>query len=774
MKKQNRKLTTIMLAGALCAATISGFAFAKPVTSSAEEATYALDDVFAKTSASFLIENNAAAFEFSDEGNVSLKRDLAFAWYEGKNDAKYLSLKFAFKTLDFTSVSFTVESVSAWATTEEKATNVVKFTNKDGVVSVAVNDGASVATKIAAGADVQIALKAGEADGEFGVDVIAGGETVNAGKFENVGANYADYTYGEMNPLQISADLAEGSDKAAKLVVLLKDINGQSFENAIAEDSKKIMIKDTAAPVLVVNEEIGSFALGTAFSLNYEKVDVLQSSNYTDSKTYYQYNPKDTEKDYVTLSTSVYFMDTVYEKDGKTTSVYKEEGREYVSIKVTLGDKAFADESGDFAKKEYDLSWYANEVVNKDGVDYIVVDRNEDGATYNRIALDDENKVNVVDEKLAEEVEIYQELLNKAAEPVYAGSNSYINFPSVAWLIDDNDGYRNLKFTVSYKTPSSDSAKTSSSLSYNGLKLSVADEGMYEFKIFANDKTGNAMQYYLDGELVSVTSSNVWDIEEIPSFTFEIKNQGLKMKDETSTSTTNRKATEDVGDTYSFSDLTVIGATNLGKAYSLYRIDETKANAIGLTESVLTDITYKSIRDALTAERFASVSKDEYLDLYLTVYAELLAKKIGGTVTASDVAACFVEIQEFDDRIDEELHSEEWDKNNKYNWTSSAKSFTAVEEGKYVIMADYWEQELPSQRVAAYKVVVVESKVDSIEGEGNSWLKNNVVSVVLFSVAGLMLILIVILLLVKPSDETMEDIDKKAAKKAEKETKEDK
>lgn len=773
MKKQNRKLTTLMLAGALCAATISGFAFAKPVTSSAEEATYALDDVFSRTSATFLMEGKTAAFELSDDGNVSLKRDLAFAWYEGKDDAKYLSLKFAFKTLDFTSVSFTVESVSAWATTEEKATNVVKFTNKDGVVSVAVNDGESVATKITAGADVQIALKAGEADGEFGVNVIAGGETVDAGKFENVGANYADYTYGEMLPLQISADLAEGTNKDKKLVVLLKDINGQSFENAVAENDK-IMIKDTAAPVLVVNEEIGSFALGTAFSLNYEKVDVLQSSNYTDSKTYYQYNPKDTAKDYKTLSTSVYFMDTVYEKDGKSTSVYKEEGREYVSIKVTLGDKAFANDSGDFAKKEYDLSWYANEIVTKDGVDYIVVDRNEDGATYNRIALDDENKVNVVDEKLAEEVEIYQGLLNKAAKDVYAGSNSYIYFPSVAWLIDDNDGYRNLKFTVSYKSPSSDSAKTSSSLSYNGLKLSVADEGMYEFKIFANDKTGNAMQYYLDGELVSVTSTNVWDIEEIPSFTFEIKNQGLKMKDESSVSTSNKKATEDVGDTYSFSDITVIGATNLGKDYALYRIDETKAAAIGLTETVLTGITYKSMRDALTQDRFNSVSKDEYLDLYLTVYAELLAKKIGGTANAGDVRACFVEIQEFDARIDEELHAEEWDKNNKYNWTASAKSFKAVEEGKYVIMADYWEKELPSQRVSAYKVVVVESKVDTIEGEGDSWLKNNVVSVVLFSVAGLMLILIVILLLIKPSDETMEDVDKKAEKKAEKAKKKDK
>jgi hypothetical protein len=246
------------------------------------------------------------------------------------------------------------------------------------------------------------------------------------------------------------------------------------------------------------------------------------------------------------------------------------------------------------------------------------------------------------------------------------------------------------------------------------------------------------------------------------------------MKDEASVSTTTRKATEDVGDTYSFSDITVIGATNLGKDYALYRIDETKASQIGLTESVLTGITYKAIRDELSKDRLAGASNGEYLALYLDVYTELLAKKIGNSVTASSVRSCFVAIEEFDDRIDEELHAEEWAKNNKYNWTTTAKSFKAVDEGKYVIMADYWEKELPSQRVSAYKVIVVESKADTIEGESDSWLKNNVVSVVLFSIAGLMLVLIIILLLIKPSDETMEDIDKKAAKKAEKASKKSK
>ena len=87
----------------------------------------------------------------------------------------------------------------------------------------------------------------------------------------------------------------------------------------------------------------------------------------------------------------------------------------------------------------------------------------------------------------------------------------------------------------------------------------------------------------------------------------------------------------------------------------------------------------------------------------------------------------------------------------------------------------YWEEELPVQRAAAYQLVVVESEVDSIVGATISWIKNNVVSVVLFGIAGLLLIAIIVLLLIKPSDETMEDVDEKANdKKASKKDKKSK
>ena len=112
MRRINKKLTTLMLAGALCAATIGGVVTARPFASSADEKvakTYALSDVFSGSKAELKADetdSSLTALTFSDEGKVTFKRDLAFKWYEGKNNAKYLTLTFAFKDLNFKSFLF--------------------------------------------------------------------------------------------------------------------------------------------------------------------------------------------------------------------------------------------------------------------------------------------------------------------------------------------------------------------------------------------------------------------------------------------------------------------------------------------------------------------------------------------------------------------------------------------------------------------------------------------------------------------------------------------
>ena len=786
MKKTKLTALTLMLATAVVSTAFGGAILANKAAADAD--TYALADVFSVTDASLGAEtigegenaNKVTALTLKNDGSVTMKRSLALKWYAEKDKASYFTMTFAFKTLNFKSVTLEMESASAWATKDEKTTNTVKFTKEGEEIKVSVNDGEAKAVKVTAGQKLTLSLaESTDKDGEF--DVKLGEDEI--GKFINIGANYAEYSSNKQYPLTIKAEAAEGSEgDQANTVVLLYEINGQQFDKLTEENR----ITDNAAPVLVVNENVNGFLLGTAFSLDYTAVDVLKSKSLTNTLEYYQYNPNLKEGDeqfekYKTLSTSVYFMDTVcYVKDNafvakgtdgaKATTVFKEKGKELVSIKLKTGDGT--------KTETYDLAWYANarETVDGSEIEYLPVDKNTDGATYTYLELDEENTAN----KLVNEADYdqakkaFEESLAEAAKDVYAGSNSYIYFPSFKWLIGDNNGYRNLKFTISYKTPSSDRATAKTNLAYNALKLDASNEGQYEFKIFATDKAGNTMKYYLDGELVSVTTSNVWDIEGIPSFTYEIENKGLKVEEGSSASS--RKETKVLDKTYTLDDIDVVGANSLKEGYKLYKIDRSKYNdgleaSKQLTATDLYAVTYEDLQKCVDLKK---VGEDkDYFKLYLTAYAQALANKIGAT-TAEDVnkiKSCFVEIKEYDSRITAENAPTEWEAYNKYEWSSSSQSFKTVEEGSYLILADYWESELAySQRATAYKIVVVESKADVIKGE-NDWLKNNVVSVILFSIAGVMAILIVILLLIKPSDETLEDVDAAAAKIKEKKKK---
>lgn len=825
MKKSNKKLITLMLAGAVSCTAILGAALIKnPVKSSAAETKYSLTDIFSSNAGSAISaekqdsadSEQTTTFTLSNGDYVRYKNDLAFKWFkndgQGKGLAQYLSVDFSFKTLDFDTVTVKVENESSVATEAEKAANSVVFKNNNGVVSVAViSDGMKASeakyqeTKIAANTPIQLKLAedADEVYDEFSVYVNDGEKDIDVGTFTHMGANFGDYKYADaskekesMYPLQIKVEA--GKDK--KAVVYLDQINGQRFDNVV-DDAGIKKVKDTAAPVLVVNEDVNGFMLGAAFSLQYEKIDVLQKSSLTETKKYYQYNPADKAPEYdndndkVTykdsLTTSTYFLDTVYYVDGegkvvdadaegaKATSVYQENGAEYVAIRFTLGDNAYnvAAQGKDYSKAIYDLSWYAEdgavktleqgEGESKVSTDFLVVDRNTDGPSYKYITANETKATNDVDAKLEDLVEEYNAQLATAAEKVYGGSNDYIYFPSMDWLVDDNNGYRNLKFTVCYKTATK-ASQSSSNLSYNGLKLSASEAGLYEFKILAKDEAGNAMQYYLDGELVEVTSSNIWDIEEIPSFSYEIKNQGIKVKNEDDEDDTDRMDTQILNETYTLSGITTLGGSNK-TAYALYTVNldvYNKTLSDGdevLEQKHLVSITYKELREAM-ADKLSSVGEKydgDYFAMYIDVYAGLLAKKVDGD--QAKIKMCFQAVAPYNEKITEDDAG--WAQN-KLEWQKSGdSSFLTAEEGEYLILADYWDSLLPTvSRTAAYKLIVVESEADVIKGE-TEWLKNNIVSVVLFSVAAVMLILIIILLLIKPSDETLEDVDNKAKAK---------
>ncbi len=795
MKKKKLTAISLMLATTAVSVAMGGVLLKGGVKASAQ--AYALNDVFSASGATITTTDvtvgeetkKATAFNLSDEGSVTLKRNLAYKWYEKKSDSRegqvnYFTFKFSFETLEFETVTFTMDSTSAWATEDGKTTNSIRFAKTADGIKAYVFEGETIKTEdedalkaspyilpVTAKEEITLTLKDGTDydDGEFGVFVAVNGGQAEIGTLVNVGANYAEYAYNDTLPLKIHADLGANTSEGIKdknLVIVCKELNKQSFVG-VTDDNK---IEDNAAPVVVVNEDVHGFLLGTAFSLDYTVVDVLKSSNITKTLEYYQYNPTVAagEEKYATLNTSTYFFPTAYIPEGETeaTTVFEKfDNNEFVSVKITVSDDTFNGTDKD--KAVYDLAWYASRVNSALSTDllYIPIDRNEEGATYNSkfVTTDTVNNETVLVDRFEDEDEVkdFKKALAKAAEDVYAGSNAYIYFPSFNWLIDDNNGYRNLKFTISYRAPGSEKETTSSSLAYNALKLSVSKEGKYEFKIFATDKAGNTMKCYLDDKEVSVDADNIWDIEGIPSFSFEIKNRGLKVDDPSSSS--GRKKSEVLDKTFSLDSYTVVGATDLNEDYALYKLDLEKCSSVSISD--LSAITYESLAEALKEDyNLAKVENEDYMSVYLSAYAKLLATRVGVDENTLLNSGFFEKIGEAGDRINSE------EKYEKYKWSASSKSFATVEEGQYLILGDFWEGEIPLQRATAYTVVTVESKEAVIKGESN-WLKNNVASVVLFSIAGVMLILIIILLLVKPSDETLEDVDAKAEQKAEKKAK---
>lgn len=778
---KNKKLTaiTLTLAAAAVSATLGGALLGKGLTSADDTVTaYALSKVFSVSNSATVAADETTktqtAITLPDDASVSFKNHLAYKWYTAADTAEYLKIKFALADTNFKTVTFDFDAPSAWATKDDKTTNTVTFTKVDGGVSVKINDGEAVT--LSATGDFELKLGASEEDGEFSATLTAGESTVS-GKFTNVGANYVTQS-STMTPIKITADFESTAAEGAKTVVHLKEINGQKFD-ALNDDGQ---VPDNAAPVFVVNEPIDGFLLGAAFDLEYDVIDVLKKDSLTETLSYYQYDPAKTEAltddDYKTLDTSVYLMEKGYylnaeEKTGWTT-VYAQDKKEYFSMKAKLGDGE--------KTNEIDLSWYATEsgAVEKNGVSYMIADRNEQGATYSCIvgSYDEDGttknkEIAVGDagyEAYKADYDAFVAALDKAAASVSAGSNSKVNIPSVKWLINDNNGYRNLNFTICYKTPSSDTASSSSALSHGQLKISATEAGWYEFKIFAVDEANNDMKYYDEnGKLVSVGTDNIWDIDEIPTFRYQVKTTSMTVEDPDKDSA--KKETVILNKTYTMDDIDVTGANedSLQTDYALYKVDLSDFSYEGkkISQSTLIAVSYEELTARLDV---LNVKNGDYFASYLKTYAALLAEELGIDATdevVNSIVKCFERIGAADDVKNGEMDADGNYIYADYEWDPSSKSFETVEEGTYMILADYYESELTTKRAAAFKIVVVESEADYLKGE-TEWLKNNIVSVVLFSIAGVMLILIIILLLVKPSDETLEDVDAKAAVKKEK------
>ncbi len=778
MKQQKTKILTLTLASVLGAAALCGgivTATADQTETTRTPYTYAVSDVFGTGKASLVLgeKDTPVGISIADGGSFTLsQRDLAWKWFERKPDAdykgSYLHFTLAFADLNFSEVVVTLETEAALANKDNKAVNTITFKNKNDGIYAIVNNGEEKPVDVDAEEPFTISLDQTSEmlSSEYNVYLKPeGGEAQDIGKFTNVGASYGEFASTSattpLTPFKVSAKVPDADNNAEtteKSVIKVLDINGQSFK--LNADKK---IEDTAKPVLVVNDEIASLPFGSTFSVDYDYVDVLDKE-VAKTIEYAQYNPTVPEADmvYRTLTSTLYFTPTPYEEDGVMKTVYSTFGEEYVSIRVWLSDETF---KGDH-KVEYDFSWYATDVATFEGYEkaYIILDENKKGAKYTVVEATDGKNV-VADEK--DLVKKYQEAVTEAAKDLKASSKANFYLPSLSDLIEDDGGYANLSFTISYKSTNSSSASTRTSVSASNLYFPVAKSGTYRFKVFAVDKAGNSMKYYdEDGELVDVSANNVWEIEEIPYFEFTIKQPTLSVEEQSGTSA-NRKGSVAIDKTFNdFSPNILADNTEEVKTEAkLYCVNLDKFTdkfpEKNLSLVNLASITYKQIADAA-----GNTAKD--IDDYLQVYASLLANELG--VTPEDLLAkdVFKEIQPYNDKIDEELHSNDYNQSNVYEWNPEKQTFKPFKETDvYFIIAVYTDELIPSSKACAYMVVGVDQKNDVLPGESD-WLEKNIASVILFSVAGVMLILIVVLLLIKPSDETLEDVDDEAKAKEKK------
>jgi len=837
MNKKNTKLLTILLASALgVSATVGGVLLSNDVFASADTSTatvkeYDANKIFkASTKAEVdgerkvvdgvKEEQDYVLFGFNQGTSTTpakvsyYERSVALEWktYDETDGVQThnFSTTFAFKKdasdeINFDELALVMETEPATATEGDKAINKVVFVRTgDHYMLELFNGETEIPTThvvdVSKPITIKLAKKNGAEDagyGEYFVILAQEGYLDQCvGKFTNIAANVAEYKSGR-TPLYFEADVPE--DK--KGVIEFRELNGQSF--ALMTDKDKI--EDTAEPVLVVNNKIERLQLGERFSMDVQAYDVLDDL-LSISKEFYQYNPDHTTADdikYSPLTSETSFKETAY-SGGNVFNDWNGGGKEYVSIRYYLSDEKYKDET----KVEAFLAWYVEEGKTETfgDIDYIVLDRSEVGPNYTFLSTDNGVNEYVNDDKTASDyntvyetkIKPYQDALDRADDELYVGTDQYLYLPSLKGLIDDNDGFQNIKFAISFKKQGSDSPSSTTNMPYNEVKLAVSDVGLYEFKIYANaDAADKKMKYYVNGNLEELNSTNIWDIDEIPSFTIEVKPTDMKVKE---VETTEKKTEKVLDVTYTAKSFNVLGVTGTPDSqYALFMVNYTQFNTkMGANILKLSDlyaVSYekmwekaKSIRESadFATQYPEGLKKEDEADFFKSVYVQCLADVVYATDahTPQEKAqlvqdmlnadnGLFREIAAYDDRISETAHYDEWVKNNKYQWRPENQSFKTVEEGTYLMLASFSNPDVPAVKVSAYRIIVASETADVLPGEDN-WLENNLASVILFSIAGVMLIVIIVLLFIKPDKKTLEDVDEQLDEEGEEKAKKSK
>lgn len=661
---------------------------------------------------------------------VSLRKNVALKWYQftdaegnpavdGAHEEKYFSLTIGFANTDFDSFTVALESTQMSRTKDGKTVNEIVFKkNAGGSLEASVNGAQAVA--VADSTNIAITLEEvadSVGTGNFDVYIDRADDSSPAGEFTNIGKYYAQYASASsdtpITPLSFRAEVS--GETAAKFSI--KELNGQSFE---LDENNAVL--DNVAPVLVVNSEIKQFVMGEELDFDYVAIDVCSSTSTTNR--YYYADTSDTDAEapsfseageitgYETLDSDKRFFEDDFggNSQGGTISV---------AIKLTDGNANSA---------YYFVEWYASvlddatehlKVVNPESIQSTPV------TSFFAVAEDADNGYTVTQSEDAKaDVAAYQEEVRKASRrtdetgaevgSIQVGTGAYFYIPSLkAYVSDDACGYTDMDFTVYYKTKSSDTQTTTGS--YDDLKIELTSAGEYLFRVVPTNAAGKAQTGIFETsegsgkyKAAEITSSNVWDAENLVTFSFTVSYEGPSVED---------PEDDEIGYVdvvYTVEDFEIVALSGYKTQYSLYRFEFNAGAAAG------------SVNEIVAAEKEDGTNS-------LGTWVKINAK-------------------------DDTLSDDDENNDNAYEWNpSSSLSFVPQEMGFYKVEVKVASANMPV--VTSSKVINVTSEADVIPG-GTYWLQDNILSVVFLGVGVLCLIGIVVLLVVKPKDKAVLEAEK--------------
>lgn len=697
------------------------------------------------------------SFVFADgDSRITYRKNLAYHWFgsvkddEGNPTAEgaegYLSTEIGFDELTFETFTIEFQSQQYTQTEDGVTNNYVTFIADGGDVYVKIGeplaeDATERADEIETIVSESVALSPDRltisfsdyASGVYQVSVTDGSATAE-GEFANVGGSYANYVSSNSEtsviPLTYSAQFADGASAPATMV--LYSFNGQSFE--LFGDEGERLINDDTPPVICLTESVTTVEYGRSISANYAVIDMLATSPRATLNYYVltneqleagDLNATGDESNFVSVSSGsaspVIRGNDSYVPDAEEGENFKTEClvKFYYSVQDSTAsggntDNVFID--------WYVPAEYKYTVTAGDGEEYDFIRATDDGegATYVTPASG----------------ESYQQLVDEAlaGQEASAGTDKYFYLPSFENFISDNVTlYNDLEFSIYYISSESGSA---TSLASNELSIELSADGLYRFAIYATDSAGNDM-YYIDeeGEKVTFTGSDLEALLEdpansdlvdyVPVYQFTVNYGGLTVTDPEG------QEIGYVGTEYSAGDFEISGlSSNYTTSYSLYIFDR---------------LAYTRDNGPISYAQFIGMVSELFND------PETRAAYFQ-TITPAD------EVENTDP--DYELYTD-------YAWDPDNLSFVPQEDNSfYVIRMSAKDNIYNTGEIESFMAISVSAAADHLAGE-DDWLENNLVSIILLCVAGVALIGIVLLIVIKPKEKgDIDVIDEKASKRS--------